>query len=208
MTAKTVALVLGHLPASPNMVYPPESGTTALHLAAFLGRTDIVNLFLETKGVDDTLKDQSGQNCRDVAKGNDVRRAIDGMYMAVGLSQSFHRSTDSHALLNATYRSLLRTYILSPITEIPEALIEILDSPRIRHVDLSYLDDASGRSILHEAARRKDLGMIDKAVRGGADVFVRDRKGKTVQETAGKDDRVKVFLRQCWSLLLDFETPY
>lgn len=33
-------------------------------------------------------------------------------------------------------------------------------------------------------------------MRTGADVFVRDRRGKGVAEGAGKDDRVKVFLRQ------------
>lgn len=195
--ANTVALVLKHPGISPNCINPPESGTTALHLAASLGRADIVNLFLETKGVDDTLRDKTGRNCRDVAKGKEVLRAIDGRCIPLLLSTSSHELPDSHSLLNATYRSLLRTYILSPITETPTALIEHLESPRIHNVDLSYLDDASGRSILHEAARRKDLTVIEKAVRGGADIFVRDRKGKTAQEVAGKDDRVKVFLRQC-----------
>lgn len=202
LSANTVALVLAHPAVSPNGVNPPESGTTALHLAASLGRADIVNLFLETKGIDDTLRDKSGRNCRDVAKGKDVVRAIDGKSKLILRYSISNQLIDSHALLNATYRSLLRTYILSPISETPTALIEHLDSPRIRNVDLSYLDDSSGRSILHEAARRKDLTVIEKAVKGGADVFVRDRKGKTAQEAAGKDDRVKVFLRQCTSASL------
>lgn len=64
-------------------------------------------------------------------------------------------------------------------------------------MELSYLDDDSGTSLLHEAARRKDLRLIELAVRAGADVFVRNRKGKMAHEGAGKDDRVKVFLRQC-----------
>lgn len=64
-------------------------------------------------------------------------------------------------------------------------------------MDLSYLDNDSGSSLLHEAAKRKDLRLIELAVRAGADVFVRNRRGKTAQETVGKDDRVKVFLRQC-----------
>ena len=67
-------------------------------------------------------------------------------------------------------------------------------------MDLSYLDDDSGTSLLHEAARRKDLRLIELTVRAGADVFVRNRKGKMAHEGAGKDDRVKVFLRQCMSL--------
>jgi ankyrin repeat protein len=103
---------------------------------------------------------------------------------------------DSHSFLNASYRSLLRSYILSPHTTPPaSALLHLLESPRIRFVNLSYLDDDSGTSLLHEAARRRDLRLIELAVRAGADVFIRDRKGKMAYE--GKDEKVKVFLRQC-----------
>lgn len=79
------------------------------------------------------------------------------------------------------------------------ALIKLLDSPRARLLDLSYLDSRSGRTVLHEAALRKDLRLIEASVRAGADVFVRDRRGKAVGEGGGggKDDRVRVFLRQC-----------
>jgi oxysterol-binding protein 1 len=67
----------------------------------------------------------------------------------------------------------------------------------VKFVDLSYLDNDSGFSLLHEAAKRKDLRLIELAVRAGADIFLRDRRGKMAHEAAGKDDRVKVFLRQC-----------
>jgi len=107
--------------------------------------------------------------------------------------------TDSRSFLTATYRSLLHSYILSPLNDpLPPELLALLSSPRIKHVDLSYLDEDSGSSLLHEAARRKDLRLIELAVRAGADVFVRDRKGKMASESvSGKDERVKVFLRQC-----------
>ena len=105
---------------------------------------------------------------------------------------------DSRALLNASYRSLLHAYtVSSPSTPAPEALIKLLSTPRIRLVNLSYLDDTSGVTLLHEAAKRKDLRLVELAVRAGADVFVRDRKGRPVYDSAGKDDRVRVFLRQC-----------
>jgi ankyrin repeat protein len=64
-------------------------------------------------------------------------------------------------------------------------------------IDLSYLDDASGTTLLHEATRRKDFRLVELAVRAGADVFIRDRKGRPVQEVVGKDDKMRVFLRQC-----------
>jgi ankyrin repeat protein len=119
---------------------------------------------------------------------------------------------DSRAFLNASYRSLLRSYILSPFPAAstqsraaqPEAqsqgpspaLLALLSSPRAAHIDLSYLDDASGTALLHEAARRRDLRLIELAVRAGADVFARDKRGK-MPGGSGKDDKVKVFLRQC-----------
>lgn len=109
-------------------------------------------------------------------------------------------SVDSRALLTASYRSLLYQYIMSPPgAGPPKALIALLSSPRARLVDLSCLDPSSGRSLLHEAARRKDLSLIDLSIRAGADVFVRDRRGKAVGEGGGgsKDDRIRVFLRQC-----------
>lgn len=105
---------------------------------------------------------------------------------------------DSRSFLNASYQSLLRTYILSPPTAPPPpALLALLSSPRIRFVNLSYLDDSSGRALLHEAARRKDLRLIELVGRAGGDVFVRDRRGKGAGDGLGKDDRVRVFLRQC-----------
>ncbi|PFH47691.1 hypothetical protein AMATHDRAFT_67134 [Amanita thiersii Skay4041] len=177
----TVSLFLSHRAISPNGVHPLGSGTTPLHLAASLGRVEIVTLLLEQESIDDTLRDGQGRTCKDVAKTKEVIRAID----------------DSRSFLNASYRSLLHSYILSPpAAPPPPSLLSLLESPRIRFVDLSYLDDDSGGSLLHEAARRKDLRLIELAVRAGADVFVRNRRGKTAYEGAGKDDQVRVFLRQ------------
>ncbi|THU98961.1 hypothetical protein K435DRAFT_720157 [Dendrothele bispora CBS 962.96] len=177
----TVRLLLSHRAISPNGAHPPGSGTTALHLAASLGRADVVNLLLEQENIDDTVRDSQGRSCKDVAKGRDVLRVIE----------------DSRAFLNASYRSLLHSYIMSPPSSSPSpALVALLESPRVRFVNLSYLDDDHGTSLLHEAAKRKDLRLIELAVRAGADVFVRDKKGKMAYDGTGKDDRVRVFLRQ------------
>ena len=73
-----MTLLLSHRAISPNGVHPPGSGTTALHLASSLGRTEIVNLLLEQLGIDDTLRDVNGNSCRDVARNKDVKKAIDG----------------------------------------------------------------------------------------------------------------------------------
>lgn len=93
---------------------------------------------------------------------------------------------------------MLHSYALSPSKAQPsQALVSLLESPRAKGIDLSYLDDTTGTSLLHEAARRKDLRLIELVVRAGADVFVRDRRGKMAYDGLGKDDRVRVFLRQC-----------
>ena len=111
-------------------------------------------------------------------------------------------SLDSRALLTASYRSLLRTYIFSSRDVPPSpSLFSLLSSPRARLIDLSYLDDASGTTLLHEATKRKDIRLVELAVRAGADVFVRDRRGRPVQEVVGKDDKMRVFLRQCENIL-------
>ncbi|KAK2463943.1 hypothetical protein APHAL10511_003994 [Amanita phalloides] len=179
-SADTVALLLSHRAISPNGVHPPASGTTALHLAASLRRTDVVRLLLDHPDIDDSLFDAQGRSCKDLAKSKDVVHAID----------------DSRSLLNATFRSQLHSYILSPPSANQSPLVALLDSPRAKFIDLSYLDQDSGTALLHEAARKKDLRLIELAVRAGADVFVRNRKGKTAYEGAGKDDPVRVFLRQ------------
>jgi ankyrin repeat protein len=185
-------------------VHPPASGTTPLHLAASLGRADIVAVLLDQAGIDDTLRDNNGKTCKDVAKVKEVIQILQGAYSpSVLVPTSPMRLLDSRSFLNASYRSLLRSYILSPMDASPNAaLVALLESPRARGVDLSYLDDASGTSLLHEAARRKNLRLIELAVRAGASVFVRDRRGKMAYEGAGKDDHVRVFLRQCTFFLV------
>ncbi|PPR03697.1 hypothetical protein CVT24_007418 [Panaeolus cyanescens] len=180
-SAATVQLLLSHRAISPNGVHPPGSGTTPLHLAASLGRIDIVNLLLEQENIDDSLRDQNGKTCKDVARSKEVIRAID----------------DSRSFLNASYRSLFHSYILSPPNDPPPAaLTTLLESPRVKFVDLSYLDNDTGNPLLHEAAKRKDLRLIELLVRAGADIFVRNRRGKMAYDGTGKDDRVRVFLRQ------------
>ncbi len=93
---------------------------------------------------------------------------------------------DSCSFLTTSYHSLLHSYILLLPADPPSTpLLNLLASPCIKHVDLSYLDDDAGLSLLHEAARRRDLRLIELAVWAGADVFVRDRKGKMAYKGVG-----------------------
>lgn len=81
--AETVSLLLSHRSISPNAIHPPASGTTALHLAASLGRADVVNLLLEQEDIDDTLRDSNGKTCVDVARGKDVLSVINGTFIYI-----------------------------------------------------------------------------------------------------------------------------
>jgi hypothetical protein len=139
-------------------IHPPNSGTTPLHLATSLGRVDIVNLLPEQENVDDSLRDANGKTCRDIARGKDVLLAINSMCFYAQDDDTSCFMTDSRSLLTVTYRSLLHSYIFSPLNDpLPSELLTLLSSPRIKHVDLSYLDEDSGSSLLHKAAHRKDV---------------------------------------------------
>lgn len=46
--------------------------------------------------------------------------------------------------------------------------------------------------------RRRDIRLVELAMKKGADAFVRDKRGKGVLEgEKGGDERIKVFLKQC-----------
>lgn len=55
-----------------------ESKTTALHLAASLGRADVVALLLDQEEIDDTLRDAKGLTAQAVATTKEVRDIIQG----------------------------------------------------------------------------------------------------------------------------------
>jgi oxysterol-binding protein 1 len=76
-----------------------------------------------------------------------------------------------------------------------EKLYHFIARPRSRCIDFAARDQATGTTILHEAAKRKDLAVIKLAVTKGADILGRDKKGKLPVDSA-KDERIKSVLRQ------------
>ncbi|EPQ29271.1 uncharacterized protein PFL1_03026 [Pseudozyma flocculosa PF-1] len=154
-----------------------QHGNTALHLASAAGRDDVVELLLRQEDIDDTKRNFQAKDPLDVAKTPETAQLIQV----------------SRAQLNAHYVELLDAYEKgSPDAE--QRLYTLLDKPRSSAIDLNA-KSVGGTTLLHEAVRRNHTRMIETAVRKGADVFARDRRGKRVNDMT-RDEKVKALLRQ------------
>lgn len=169
--------------SSPNLPTGTGTPSTPLHVASELGRVDIVQLLLSDPRIDDTIKDDRGRTPLECAASPEVASVIE----------------ESRAQLQSKYMALLSQYVSSPLNSPGESasLAKFLDLPRMGVVNLNALDGRTGTSLLHEAARRRDLRLVELAVKKGADVFVRDKRNKRVLDgEKNADDRIKMFLRQ------------
>jgi ankyrin repeat protein len=195
--------VLANKYISPNLANPPHSSSTAIHLASSLGRVDVLKLLVEQDGADDTILDDRGQSALDVAKDQRTLGVLRGWLSTLPSVIVTHGLLESQDDFRRQYTVLLSQYIASPGQPDPvpasAELSAILKSPRVKLLDLSLLDAASGTTLLHEAARRRDQPLVEAAVHAGADVFVRDRRGKGVLDGDKEKDgeRIRAFLRQC-----------
>lgn len=107
---------------------------------------------------------------------------------------------DSRAALQIRYLSLLASYVGSALSSADEAanIVKFLEQPRAENLNLNALDERTGTPLLHEAARRRDLRLVELVVKRGGDVFVRDRRGRRALEgEKSADERIKAYLRQC-----------
>ncbi|CCF49663.1 hypothetical protein NDA11_002779 [Ustilago hordei] len=154
-----------------------QHGNTALHIASISGRDDVVQLMLEQQDIDDSKRNLDGKDALAVAKSPEIAQHIQV----------------SRAQLQVRFLQLLTAYE----QDLPRAdanIHHLLDLPRYAVIDLNA-QSANGTTLLHEAVKRKDTRMIETAVRKGADVYARDRRGKRVNDVT-KDEKVKALLRQ------------
>ncbi|WVR00350.1 hypothetical protein IAU59_007493 [Kwoniella sp. CBS 9459] len=168
---------------SPNLPVASGSTTTALHVASEIGRADVVELLLRDPRINDTVRDEQGRTALECAANSEVSSLVE----------------ESRTQLQLKYLAQLAGYISSPLSSVEDSLsmVEFLEGPRTGILNLSALDERSGTSLLHEAARRRDLRLVEMAVKRGADVFVRDKRGRRVLDgEKNADERIKVFLRQ------------
>lgn len=157
----------------------PATGNTPLHVAAQLGRLDVVQLLLKQEGINDAIVNHRNQTPLDVARKSSVYGMLQlarNLYLE-DVIEKVHGLVERHE-----YENL-------------EALLE---SPRVKGLlDINTIDppNAPGSTLLHEAARKKDLKLIQSLLLHGADPFRRDKRGKLPQDVT-KDDTTRAVLKK------------
>jgi ankyrin repeat protein len=161
-----------------------RDGNTPLHLAATLGRTPVVRMLLERPGINDSITNYNGQTPLDLARTPDI-------FQQLQLARSIFIDTN----LKKIHQLVIAGDMAS--------LEQILQDGRIKStIDVNggelatdpVVMDAGG-TLLHEAAKKKDVKLAQLLLLNGADPFRRDRKGKLPQDYT-KDDRTRAILKR------------
>lgn len=161
-----------------------RDGNTPLHLAATLGRTAVVRVLLDQPGINDSVTNYSGQTPLDLARTPEI-------FQLLQLSRSIFIDTNVKKIQQMVASGDM------------DALEKILQDARIKStLDVNggelatdpVVMDAGG-TLLHEAAKKKDVKLAQLLLLNGADPFRRDRKGKLPQDYT-KDDRTRAILKR------------
>lgn len=161
-----------------------RDGNTPLHLAATLGRAPVVRMLLDQPGINDSMTNYSGHTPLDLARTPDI-------FQQLQLSRSIFIDTNVKRIQHMVASGDL------------EALEKTLQDERIKStLDINGGEFATdpividaGGTLLHEAAKKKDVKLAQLLLLNGADPFRRDRKGKLPQDYT-KDDRTRAILKR------------
>jgi hypothetical protein len=161
-----------------------RDGNTALHLAATLGRSPVVRMMLDQPGINDSITNYNGQTPLDLARTPEI-------FQQLQLAKSI--------FIDANVRKMQQLVGGGDL----EALEKLMQDPRVKNtIDVNGgelvtdpgVADAGG-TLLHEAAKKKDVKLAQLLLLNGADPFRRDRKGKLPQDYT-KDDRTRAILKR------------
>ena len=169
---------------SPDVNARDRDGNTPLHVAAMLGRAPVVKLLLEQKDVNDSIINFQGKTALDLARNPEIFQQLQ-LARSVFIDSNVRKV---HSLVTAS------DY---------EGLEQLLGDSRVRSVlDVNGPELATdpataehGGTLLHEAARKRDMKLAQLLLLNGADPFRRDRKGKLPQDVT-KDDRTRAILKK------------
>lgn len=161
-----------------------KEGNTPLHLAAQLGRTPIIKLLLQQPDVNESLANHQGRTPIDVARTPEI-------FQELQLARSIYVDgivRQIHALVTHNDHPKLEDLLVDHRVE------NVLD---VNGLELVTDRDtiATGGTLLHEGARKRDISLIQILLMHGADPFRRDRKGKLPQDVT-KDDRTRAILKR------------
>lgn len=161
-----------------------RDGNTPLHLAATLGRAPVVRMLLDQPGINDSITNYTGQTPLDLARTPDI-------FQQLQLARSIFIDTNVKRIQQLVMAGDM------------DALEKVLQDGRIKStLDVNggelatdpIVVDAGG-TLLHEAAKKKDVKLAQLLLLNGADPFRRDRKGKLPQDYT-KDDRTRAILKR------------
>ncbi|KAK6506124.1 hypothetical protein TWF506_011047 [Arthrobotrys conoides] len=155
-----------------------NTGNTALHFAANLGRQPLVSLLLSEPNINDVIPNLQGSQAIDLSRTPEIAQELQ-------LSRDVYldnRLVDLHKLV---------------VTHAYPDLEAFLEVPRTRALlDLNAHDGGvPGSTLLHEAAKNKDIRLIQILLLHGADPFRRDKKGKLPQDVT-KDEKTRAVLKR------------
>ena len=161
-----------------------REGNTPLHVAATLGRAPIVTLLIAQKGLNDSVPNLQGKTALDLARNADI-------FQQLQLARSIYIDTQMrriHSLVEASNYGGLEQLLGDTHVR---GVVDV-NSPELA-TDAATTEHEG--TLLHEAARKKDLKLAQLLLLNGADPFRRDRKGKLPQDVT-KDDRTRAILKK------------
>ncbi|SMQ48255.1 unnamed protein product [Zymoseptoria tritici ST99CH_3D7] len=161
-----------------------KDGNTPLAVAASLGRLAVVKILLEQNEINDSIANYQGKTALDLARNPEI-------FQLLQLARSVY--------IDSNVRHIQQLVSAGDY----EALEQVLNDTRVQStLDLNGPELATdpattsdGGSLLHEAARKKDVKLAQLLLLNGADPFRRDRRGKLPQDVT-KDDRTKAILKK------------
>ncbi|KAG5513323.1 hypothetical protein PMAC_001386 [Pneumocystis sp. 'macacae'] len=151
--------------------YKDDYGNTALHLAAHMGRFDVVKMLLGNLNVNDTILNNNKKQAYELCTCPEIYH-----YMTVERTRFIEETEE-------TFSQLLYAKKYDDIRKMLEfsRVCALLDLNKI---------DKNGSTFLHEAVKQNDFEILQILLDHGADPLKKDKSGKTPADLA-KDDIVK-----------------
>ena len=161
-----------------------KEGNTALHLAAQLGRAPIVRDLLEVSDINDAISNRQAKLPIDLARTPEIFQQLQ-LARSIFLDDKFK---EIHSAVTQNDYKKLEAILIEPRVEgtLDVNALELPTEPSTVQ---------SGGTLLHEAARKKDIQLAQILLLHGADPFRRDRKGRLPQHVT-QDDRTKAILKK------------